>query len=67
MSRSPRVKILSVADGERYNINGYPSFHRTGSIAGMRRQFYGQNALLVRCGSYIYNVTTAPHIYDAAH
>lgn len=27
------------------------------------KAYYGQDALLVRCGSYIYNVSSAPEIY----
>ena len=34
----------------------------TGSIAGMKK-IYGKEALLVRCGSWIYNVTSKPDIY----
>jgi len=29
----------------------------------MKKLFYGQNALLVQKGSYIYNVTARPEIY----
>lgn len=38
-------------------VHNLPNFHRSGSIAGMRRQFYGRNAILIRCGQYIYNAT----------
>lgn len=30
---------------------------------GMKKQYYGVAALLVRCGSYIYNVTSEPNLY----
>jgi hypothetical protein len=50
-----------------YLVSGqYPNFHRTGSIVGMRRRFYGARALLVRCGQWIYNVSSAPDIYNQA-
>ena len=50
------------------NISGhFPCFHKSGSIAGMKKRFYGEHALLVRQGSYIYNVTSRPDIYDKAH
>ena len=62
-----RVKTLLVKDGKKVGIDQYPNFHKTGSIAGMKKRVYGKDALLVRCGSYIYNVTSAPHIYDRAH
>lgn len=66
--RPPKVKTLRVADGRRLGVPGnFPNFHRTGSAKGMRRMFYGSKALLVRCGSYIYNVTKRPDIYERAH
>ena len=51
-----RIKYLKVADGKRLHIEAYPSFHVSNSVAGMKKQFYGEDALLVKCGSYIYNV-----------
>jgi len=62
-----RTKYLSVADGERVGISEYPNFHKSGSIIGMKKQYYGKDALLVRCGDYIYNVTTNRKIYNMAH
>lgn len=61
--RAPRVKYLRVADGDRLGIDEFPNFSATGSITGMRRKVYGNEALLVRCGSYIYNVSRRPEIY----
>lgn len=51
-----KVKYLKVSDGKKLNIEQFPCFHYTGSIKGMKKQFYGKDALLVRCGSYIYHV-----------
>ena len=45
-------------------VSEFPNFHKSGSIKGMKKLYYGMNALLVRCGSYIYNVSAAPHIYN---
>lgn len=50
-------------EGKRVNISRFPNFHKSGSIRGMKKQYYGVAALLVRCGSYIYNVTSEPNIY----
>ena len=61
-----RVRFLTVARGSAIHIENYPNFHKSGSVAGMKKQYYGENALLVRCGSYIYNVTTKPDIYYSA-
>lgn len=62
-----RVKYLKVEDGIRLGIGNLPSFSTTGNITGMKNKFYGKAALLVRCGSYIYNVTSRPNIYDRAY
>lgn len=43
-------------------VKEFPNFHKSGSIIGMKKK-YGTNALLVRCGDYIYNVTSEPKIY----
>lgn len=51
-----RVKYLRVKDGERLHIEAYPNFYANGSVKGMKEQVYGKDALLVRCGSFIYNV-----------
>lgn len=61
----PRCKYLSRATAIRNNIDlsGYPSFSATGSIAGMKRLYYGKDSLLVRQGAYIYNVTGSPAKY----
>ena len=58
-----RTKYLRVKDGCYLGIERYPNFHKSGSIKGMKEQVYGKNALLVRCGSWIYNVSATPTIY----
>ena len=63
-----RVKIIYVEDYELFGLDNYPNFSANGSIKGMKEKYYGKDALLVRCGSYIYNVTSSPEIYnDYAH
>ena len=61
-----RCKVLTVEQGKRVNISDFPNFHKSGSIAGMKKQYYGKNTLLVRCGSFIYNVSANPEIYSEA-
>lgn len=60
-----RVKYLPVTAGERLNISQYPNFHKSGSIAGMKKMYYGKDALLVRCGEWIYHVPE--NVYNMAH
>ena len=60
-----KTKSLKVADGKKLGVSNYPNFSKTGSIAGMKKLYYGENALLVRCGSYIYNVPRK--VYDKAY
>ena len=47
-----RTKTLYRRDGERIGISRFPNFHKSGSIAGMIKLYYGKNALLVRCGRW---------------
>jgi hypothetical protein len=47
-------------------LSRFPNFHKSGSIIGMKKNVYGIGALLVRCGNYIYNVTSEPSFYDIA-
>ena len=61
-----KTKKLSVKDYEKYDLESFPNFSANGSIMGMKKQYYGKNALLVKCGSYIYNVTSKPEIWEAA-
>ena len=44
-------------------VSDFPSFSESGSADGMRERFYGNNALLVKCNGYVYNVTSDPKIY----
>lgn len=50
-----KVRRITKEEGERVNISRFPNFHKSGSISVA--------ALLVRCGSYIYNVTSEPNIH----
>lgn len=52
-----KVRRITKEEGKRVNISRFPNFHKSGS------KYYGVAALLVRCGSYIYNVTSEPNIY----
>lgn len=60
------TKRMTAEQGRRCGISRFPNFHRTGSIRGMKKLYYGNDALLVRCGQYIYNVTSEPSIYNQA-
>lgn len=61
----PKTKTLPASKSSLV-AGRFPNFHRSGSIIGMRRMFYGRAALLVRCGQYIYNVSSAPEIWYQA-
>lgn len=60
-----RTKTLKVKDGKKLRINQFPNFSITGSIKGMKNKYYGKDALLVRCGSWIYHVNQK--IYNLAY
>ena len=50
-----RVRKMTIEQGRRAELNRFPNFHKTGSVRGMKRLYYGNKCLLVRCGDYIYN------------
>ena len=60
-----KVRYMSVSEGERVGIFDYPNFHKSVSIAGMKKYVYGKDALLVRCGDWIYHVPA--DIYNKAN
>ena len=60
-----RVKYLPVSEGKRVGIENFPNFDASGSIRGIKEKYYGKEALLVRCGSCIYNVSSRPDIYHS--
>ena len=63
-----RVKYIYVRHYEKAGLGMFPNFSASGSIRGMKDMYYGKDALLVRCGSYIYNVSREPGIYyNEAH
>ena len=60
-----RVRRMTISEGKTANISQYPNFSATGSIRGMKEKVYGKNAMLVKCGGYIYNVPS--EIYYRAY
>lgn len=61
-----KTKRIPAKDCEKYKLDEFPNFSASGSILGMKKLYYGKNALLVRCGGFIYNVSSKPEIYNNA-
>ena len=61
----PRVKYMNAEQKKHFNLPQYPNFSVTGSIYGMKKKYYGMDALLVRSGQFIYHVPL--EIYEQAH
>jgi hypothetical protein len=52
------MKTLTVKKTDlKHDLSRFPNFSSTGSIKGMKKLYYGQDALLIRSGGYIYKVT----------
>lgn len=58
------AKLKTLPSNQSSLLSGFPNFNKTGSIIGMKKLYYGKDALLVKCGDYIYNVTSEPSIYN---
>jgi len=57
------MKTIYVKKSElRHDLSVFPNFSASGSITGMKKLYYGKDALLIRSGSYIYKVT--PEVYN---
>lgn len=58
------MKTITISSTPEHKelLKEFPNFHKSGSIIGMKKLYYGKDALLIRCGSYIYNVSR--DIYD---
>ena len=61
-----RVKKMTVDEGKRAGLSRFPNFHKSGSVRGMKKRYYGKDCLLVKCGNYIYNVSSEPQLYNQA-
>lgn len=59
-----RVKYMTKDQAARCNLYSYPNFGPNGNVAGMKAKVYGKDALLVRCGAYVYHVPAS--IYNQA-
>ncbi len=41
----------------KHDLSVFPNFSASGSIIGMKKLYYGKDALLIKSGGYIYKVT----------
>ena len=57
------MKTKTLNKNVNIDLSQFPNFSKTGSIKGMKKLYYGKDALLVKHGAYIYNVTQDPYIY----
>lgn len=57
------MKTKTMPSAQAHILTEFPNFSKTGSIIGMKQKYYGRDALLVKCGNYIYNVSAEPDIY----
>jgi hypothetical protein len=58
-----RTKYLSVKDNRAKLLHQFPSAGPIANIKGMKSKFWGKNALVVKCGYYIYNVSADSELY----
>lgn len=61
-----RVRRMTIEQDMGAGLSHFPNFHKTGSVRGMRKLYYGSKYLLVHCGNYIYNVSSEAQIYYQA-
>lgn len=59
-----KYKELPAGQSDKLNLDRFPNFHRSGSVKVMRKKYYGKDALLLRCGNYIYNCSSEPEFFN---
>ena len=47
----------------KHDLSIFPNFHKSGSIIGMKKKYYGMDCFLIQCGNYIYKVTEEIYNY----
>ena len=52
----PKVRYLPVSEGWQVNIESFPNFDKSGSILGMKKKYYGKDALLVRLDDGVFTI-----------
>ena len=57
------MRVKTLKKDANVDLSQFPNFSKTGSIKGMKKLYYGKDALLVKFGFYIYNVTQDFLIY----
>ena len=55
-----RTKRMTIEQGRSVGIDRFPNFHKSGSVRGMKRLYYGKDCLLVRCGAE--NLLSSNHL-----
>ena len=60
-----KTKKLTVIEGVGLNLCQFPRVHASFGVKIFKKQYNG-DVLLVRCGKYIYNVSSNPSIYEQA-
>ena len=61
------VLTVPASQCDALGLDDYPNFSSSGSVSGMRKKYYGDDALLIKCGGYIYNVSSNPDLYWAVY
>lgn len=52
------MKTLTVNKKDiKHDLSTFPNFSASGSIKGMKKLYYGHDALLIKSGKFIYKVT----------
>ena len=59
-----KTKRTSIKNYDLLGLENYPNFHKSGSIKGMKKLYYGKDAKLIQCGNFIFNVSSTPELYD---
>ena len=60
-----KTKYIFVDTAERFKLGDkFPSAGPRPNITGMRNNYWGEHALIIKAGIYIYNLTSDPELFN---
>jgi hypothetical protein len=60
----PKFRTIIINSDSDIDLSEYPNIHISGSILGMKKLYWGGDAMCIKKGYYIYNVSSNPDLYN---
>lgn len=58
-NKDMKTLYMTKENAKKHDLSRFPNAGPGASISGMKKQFWGENALVIKSGQYIYNVDSS--------